>query len=63
MPVQYWTAICGVSQCVPYEALIVIVHIIYFSLRTLYFFYMTLCTKIIVNNITLIWFKHIVHNM
>jgi hypothetical protein len=53
----------SVCSSVLYEAYIVVVYIIYFCLRTLYFFYMTLGTKIILNNSILIWFEHIVHNM
>ena len=55
----------SVSMCcsVLYEMYIVTVYIIYFSLRTLHFFYMTLGTKIVLNNIILIWFEHTVHNI
>jgi len=45
------------------EAYIVIVCAIYTFLRTLYFFYVTDCTKIVLNNSIMIWFEKIIRNM
>jgi hypothetical protein len=50
----------SVSSFVLYVAYFFIVYIL---LRTLYFFYMTMGTKFVLNNSVLIWGEHILHNM
>ena len=51
------------GSIVLYDAYMIIVCVIYSFFRTLYFLYMTKCTKIVLNNSTLIWFEKIIRNI